>query len=235
MTAKYRVPDCYKTPLRSRKAIAAYLDSIGGYCGTYYSEGSYFAFNVKCYRVDLDFDHLLDVFRESGDYGPDERWLDDPVWLDRARERYAEIGDSLFQWALDDVRAAVFDSDCWTFAFSGDKLDVSYLWLGRSGGYLGIESFEGFDFSDSAMSREAWRETFEGAVGYDGRPRMSYATLRRLYGLIVMLEHDWTPAKASAEVERTAAWILVDGVDRSDPRFDPRQLLLPLEYPDDAR
>jgi hypothetical protein len=57
---------------------------------------------------------------------------------------------------------------------------------------------------------------------------MNYATLRRLYALIVMLSHDFTPEAATAEVEHQAAFQLIEGACQDIPRYDSIQGLLPL-------
>ena len=87
MNHKVKKPAHYRTPLRSRNEIAAYLASVGGYDSAYGRNGrSYFAFNVKCHGVRLDFEHLIEVYRNDGYYGDGETWLDNPEWLELARE-----------------------------------------------------------------------------------------------------------------------------------------------------
>jgi hypothetical protein len=57
---------------------------------------------------------------------------------------------------------------------------------------------------------------------------MGYATLRKLYALVVMLSHDLTPEKASSEVEHQAAFRFIEGACSDIPRYDSVQGLLPL-------
>jgi hypothetical protein len=66
-------------------------------------------------------------------------------------------------------------------------------------------------------------------AGSESRPpTMGYATLRKLYALVVMLAHDFTPETASAEVEHHAAFRFVEGACADIPRYDSLQGLLPL-------
>ena len=97
-------PDYYRTPLRSRSDIADHLASIGGYDSAYGRQGrSYFAFNVKCHAARLDFERLIEVHRNGGYYGDDETWLDDPEWLEQAREKHREVERHLFDWGVEDA------------------------------------------------------------------------------------------------------------------------------------
>ena len=230
-----RKPAFYRTPLRSRKDIAAYLASVGGYYG--HNGQSYFGFNVKCYGVRLDFDHLIEVYRTSGESGPGQTWLDNPEWLEQAQRTYAEVEDHLFDQGVEDACRIVTDSDAYTHLYDGTKIEVEYDWMGRSGGYIGIARFKGFDFA-ADQCRDYWHEIFRGnphrrdtADWLDWErtyPTMSYATLRRLYALVVMLSHDFTPEAATAEVEHQAAYQFIEGACQDIPRYDSIQGLLPL-------
>ena len=129
------------------------------------------------------------------------------------------------------------DSDCYNHLYDGTKVDVEYAWMGRSGGYLGIRRFYGFDFSKDE-SRDYWNEVFRGNPHRSGTsdwiewdrtyPTMDYSTLRKLYALVVMLSHDFTPEKASSEVEHHAAFSFIENVCSDIPRYDSIQRLLPL-------
>ncbi len=57
---------------------------------------------------------------------------------------------------------------------------------------------------------------------------MGYPTLRKLYALVVMLGHDWTPEQASSEVENHAAFQFVENACSDIPRYDSIQQLLPI-------
>ena len=238
MPRKMTTPGYYRTLLRSRSDIADYLASVGGYYSTYGHHGrSYFAFNVKCHGVRLDFGHLIEVYRNGGYYGDGETWLDNPEWLDQARERYEGGERHLFDRGMEDAARLITDSDGYNHLYDGTTVEVEYLWMGRSGGYVGIGEFEDFDFSKDE-GRDYWNEVFRGNPHRSGTsdwlewdrtfPTMDYPTLRKLYALIVMLSHDWTPEKASSEVEHHAAFQFVEGACGDIPRYDSIQRLLPL-------
>ncbi len=231
-------PDYYRTPLRSRSDIAAYLASIGGYYSTYARQGrSYFAFDVKCYQADLDFGHLIEVYRNGGYYGDGETWLDNPEWVNQAREKHEEVERHLFDWGVEDAARLISDSDCYTHLHDGTEVEVEYAWMGRSGGYIGIGQFEGFDFGKDE-DRGFWHEVFRGNPHRSGTihrlhwdrtyPTMGYATLRKLYALVVMLAHDFTPEEASAEVEHHAAFRFIGSACVDISRYDSIQGHLPL-------
>ena len=238
MARKTTTPDYYRTPLRSRSDIADFLASVGGYYSTHGHHGrSYFAFNVKCHGVDLDFGHLVQTYRSAGYYGDGETWLDNPEWLEQARSKYEAAERHLFDWGVEDASRMVTDSDCYTHLYDGTRVEVDYTWMGRSGGHLGIRRFYGFDFSEDE-GRDFWHEVFLGNPHRVGTaewldwdrtfPTMGYPTLRRLYALVVMLKHDLTPEKASSEVEHHAAFRFVEGACADIPRYDSIQRLLPL-------
>ena len=138
---------------------------------------------------------------------------------------------------MEDACRLVTDSDCYTHLHDGTEVNVEYTWMGRSGGYIGIGKFEGFDFSKDE-DRDFWHEVFRGNPHRSGTvdrlewdrtyPTMDYATLRKLYALVVMLAHDFTPEKASAEVEHHAAFRFVEGACSDIPRYDSIQGHLPL-------
>ena len=231
-------PGYYRTPLRSRSDIADFLASVGGYYSTHGHHGrSYFAFNVKCYDADLAFGHLIQTYRSAGYYGDGETWLDNPEWLVQALAKYEVAERHLFDWGVEDASRMVTASGCYNHLYNGTEVEVEYAWMGRSGGYIGIGRFEGFDFSED-VSRGYWDEVFRGNPHRGGTaewldwdrtfPTMDYPALRKLYALVVMLIHDLTPEKASSEVEHHAAFRFVEGACADIPRFDSTQRLLPL-------
>ncbi len=192
------MPAAYTTPLKKRSDIASYLMNRRG---RYYREHGHlqFVFDVKVYSPDLSFDHLFALHANSG-YG--EGKVNDPYWVEEARQRHAETDqDDLYQWAIEDAGRLVTDSDCFNHLFDGTPVDVEYAFVGRSGGWIGLTKFEGIEMTDP----ERLRDVFEGN-DEEGEPTMSYQSLRRLYSLVRMLEHDMTQEKAQAEAEYQAAF-----------------------------
>jgi hypothetical protein len=232
---KFKKPDYYKAPLKSRESIADYLvHGIGEpawstrqqYLSCRQGDGL-FAFNVKCHCLDLSFDNLLKVWRERGDW---EEHYDDPRWQAKAIKAYAKREERLFEWAIDEAREDVNDSDGYKMLWAGELLDVDFEFIGRSGGYASLKRFQRWDFSREDPAY--WYEVFKGNPHrkesdewYDwGREysEMSYADLRNLYALIVQLEHDFRSEAVTEEVEYRAAFRLfasfLEGIE--DPRLD---------------
>lgn len=238
MPRKTTTPGYYRMPLRSRNDIADLLASVGGYYSTHGHHGrSYFAFDVKCHGVRLDFGHLIEIYRNAGYYGDGEPWLDNPEWLVQAQARYERAERYLFDRGVEDASRMVTDSGCYNHLYNGTEVEVEYAWLGRAGGYLGIRRFYGFDFSKDE-DRDYWHEIFRGNPHQGGTaewldwdrtfPTMACPILRKLYALVVMLDHDLTPQKASAEVEHHSAFHFIEGACCAIPRYDSIQRLLPL-------
>ena len=67
-----------------------------------------------------------------------------------------------------------------------------------------------------------------GSPGTGPTGRWTTRALRKLYALVVMLSHDLTPEKASAEVEHHAAFQFIEVACSDIPRYDLIQRLLPL-------
>lgn len=192
------MPAAYKTPLKRRADIAAYLLNRQG---RYYRDHGHllFCFCVKVHDPDLDFDHLLDLYRKSG-YGGDT--LNDPAWIEEAGQRHAETDqDDLFQWAIQDAGRLVTESDCFNHLYDGTPVEVEFAFVGRSGGWIALTEFEGIKMTDP----EVLRQVLEGK-DEESEPTMSYQSLRHLYALVRMLEHDLTQDKAQAETEHQAAF-----------------------------
>jgi hypothetical protein len=104
--SKIKRPAQYNAPLKSRKAIIAFLQGHTDYQRSM-STCSPLAWNVKDYGSDLSFDHLVEVFRKSGYYGDDDVWLDSPEYLAAARENYEEVEDDLWNWAIEECQEGV--------------------------------------------------------------------------------------------------------------------------------
>jgi hypothetical protein len=206
------MPVEYATPLKKRADIANYLLNRRG---RYYREHGHllFVFNVKVYSPDLSFDHLLDLHDKSG-YG--EGKVTDPYWVEEARQRHAEMDlDDLYQWAIEDAGRLITDSDSFTHLYDGTPVDVGFAFVGRSGGWIALTKFEGIKLIDP----DYLRDLFEGNAE-DGAPTMSYQSLRRLYALVRILEHDLTQDKAESEVEFQAAFCFFCNVCGDIPTTD---------------
>lgn len=221
-----KIPDYYKTPLRSRKDIAAFIFDAT-HQRIYDHQCHPFCFNVKCHDVDFSFDHLLEVLREMED---DPKYTHNDGWLAITRERFPSTENSLWEWGQEHACSQFVgrggsnqpDSDCYTHLWDGTSLDIRYSFEGRSGGWLSINKFQGLDFNGHATTDEYWRGVIETAK-WDGEeePIMDYKTVRQLYQLVTMLEHDLR--KPHRAVEEGAAWDFFVNVCADIPQPDAKQ------------
>lgn len=186
----------YTFPLKSRKAMAEYIASNGGYYGdrTQYA----LEFNVGAYP-DLDLDSLLKV---STDH---ETKPGDPVWMDVCREVYKENTEALWNWGAEDARNSISDGDTYWMLWNGASAYAhKFVFAGRGGKHLCIEGFNGRnlcmapeELAEEMMDKEAW----------------SYADVRLLYKMVRQWEQDFTSEKATKEVQYQAAWQFFSLVD----------------------
>ena len=198
-----RKPDYYRTPLRNRQEIVRFIIRVTNQrC---YHQPHPLCFNVKCYHVNFDFDHLLKLWNE---YESDPIYTHDEEWLKAARQRLAVTNEnSLWEWAQDDACRQFTDSDAFRTLWDGTSVNVAYSFEGRSGGWLSINSFEGCDFTERHIEETLME--------------MDYAKLRKLYQLIVTLIHD--TENPSKEMEHQAAFIFFANVCSDIPQPDAYQ------------
>ncbi len=202
-----RKPDYYQTPLRSRRDIVGFIVNA-----THQRDSAPFCFNVKVYGVNLEFEHLLDLYRE---YEGDPIFTHNDDWLKAAKEQFDESEEDLFDWGIEGARDLVTDSDCFNHLWDGTPVDVEYSFEGRSGGWLSLNRFDGVDFTTTTD------EDYDTLL-----MEQDYAWLRRLYQLIVMLKHDLRREAVQAEVEHHAAFDLFVNACASIPQPNERQLKL---------
>lgn len=209
MTTK---PDYYRTPLRSREAIVEWI--IQNTKQRMYDHRPHpFCFNVKCYRVNLDFEHLLGIYRNMEGDPPFTHFAE---WLEPVKARYEEVKDDLFTWGVEDARRLFTDSDGFNSLWDGTNVKAEYSFEGRNGGWLSLNNFDGEDFTTRDGGYDDLRECLNG---------QDYAWLRRLYQLIVMLKH--AVSKAQEEVETQAAFNFFANACAGISQPDTTQRLLP--------
>jgi hypothetical protein len=165
----------YTFPLKSRAAIAAFLDRNGRFYGTRYR----FCWNVKCYDARFDSDTLRRIF-PAFDKKYDTDWnqfLEDmaPFWV----------------WREDATRYLLEGGWC---SYPGnDQGDWEFDLEGRSGGWLVLTKWRGRSVNDLTaeefLDPEQW----------------PWADLVAFYRGIVCADVDFTPEKASQELEFQAA------------------------------
>ena len=163
----------YKFPLKSRAAIADFLDRDG----RYYRPTRYrFCWNVKAYHAKFDSDtmrkHIPDLSPEF-----DLQW----------QSVLDSDNGSMFWDACED--AARFYPDEWCSYPGNDQGEWSFHFEGRCGGWLVLDRWRGRDVTGATkadfLDKEEW----------------SYPDLVAFYRGIVCADSDFTPQKASQEVE----------------------------------
>lgn len=185
-------PPAYRMSARSRADIVAAIMSMSQKRA--YDHHAYgLCFNVKVYTPDLSLKNLLRHWRNADG---DSAYTHNPRWLKDVAERYAEHAGSLFEWGTEGACRYFTDDISSTFRelWDGTKVSVEYGFAGRSGGWLVILEFEGYSFVDRGIDVD------ERLMGMD------YPTLRKLYQLILMLNHDLSRDKRDHEVEYQAAF-----------------------------
>ena len=192
---KFKCPFNY--PAKSRKDMIAFLTYIGGHCTMHNNYP--LAFNVKAYGVDLSFDHLWQEYhaKGQGDMTPkpsDLTFQGGLAYRKLCEEQYADNEELLFDWAIEDARRSVSDGDCYRMTWHGKLADVKFGFIGRQGGWLVIEEFEGFNLSN------VYNSEFEDVL-----KDMPFETLSLLYRLAVQWEEEFTRKRAEEQIEYYAA------------------------------
>lgn len=210
-------PPYYAAPLRSHRDIVAFLMGHQGYRRSH-ATCSPLAWDVKAPGADLSPSHLIEVYRNSGEYDRrEERWLDFPEWRDLALKKYEEVEDGLWGWAIEMARVHVTDDDTNKCLWDGTGLDVSYLFEGRSGGWLLLAKFEGVDLT--RLDDEDFHEYLED---------LDYRTLRNLCQLTTQNDHDFRRQAVEDAIEWEAAYAWIENCCSDIPRPEKTQAMLAL-------
>jgi hypothetical protein len=169
-------PPPYTFPLKSRAAIAAFLNRPArGYVGGLYR----FCWNVKCYSARFDSDTLRQI-------NPDFRKKHDSQW-----DTFLAEMDPFWVWCEDAARY-LLEGD-WTSYPGNDQGEWEFELEGRSGGWLVLTKWRG---------RTVNNLTAEDFLDPEQWP---WSDLVAFYRGIVCADVDFTPEKASREVEFHAA------------------------------
>lgn len=170
--------------MKKKKEIIEFLEGHASHDG-------YLAWNVKARTPNLDFEHLLETYRNSGHYASDEKYLDDPEWRREARELHD--AEQLCNIAIEEAQAYIAGEIWWELP-SGRQVEANFEFTGRSNDWIVLTYFEGVD-----CHRPSWRE-------------WGFPTLRKLANLVEHLDGEFTQSKAEAEIERRAAYFFVDEI-----------------------
>lgn len=209
-------PKEYNTPLRSRKDIAAYIVDVTHQ--RYYHGHHPFCFNVKLYKLDLEFDHLWEVFQANNELDTHHKTDE---WLKAAKERYEETkADQIYQWAVEECTDQFLERE--HHLVTGPEVKAEFSFEGRSNGWLSLNKFQGENFH-----RVSIEELKDYMLGKDPEHTMDFKTLRQLYQFIVQLNVE--TKKVSEEVEYWAADTLFNNLCSDLPQPDRIQLKLDLK------
>jgi hypothetical protein len=232
---KYATPKQYKAPLKKRADITAFLEKHKSR-SSWPNDYCRFAWDVKLYSLDLTYEHLLTIHKASGYCGLKN--IDAPEVQALYQERYAgENLEYLEQMATEDAWRNVNDTDCFNHLWDGTNCKAKFGSYGRSGGYIGLKKFLGYDFTegDNAYWNAVFggnpypKESWDWQVWASDYPEMSYQDLRLLYKFVVQCNHDFTREKACAEVEYQAAYYLFasheDEIKRQLPAQPPQRVV----------
>lgn len=204
----------YTYPHKSRKAKVDYITGIGGY---YSRDGRFpIEFNV-CACADLSFDnmwkHICEYYYVP--HSPEETTL----FKDACAKVHSEIEDNLWEWGQE---AAARDldpkwGDAYFMLWDGTRIDATLELHGRGGKHLVIAELEGVklrgmaedDLHDYLMAQsDNWgNEVVDAAKlkrGYDWNVHSD--TINLMYRYVRQCEVDFTPEKAEASVESSAAY-----------------------------
>lgn len=192
-------PEYYRTPLKKKHDIINFITSRTT-SRHYWHDWYQLCWNVKCYDCDLSFEHLLDVYRDN--LG-EEDLSDVPGWQDFARHQHELHENQLWEWGIEYARGYFIGdgvNDTFFMTWEGKSLDVSYGFIGRSGGWLTINDFEGYTFWGAKSSCEL------------SLMDMEYPELRDLYKLVTILCHDLRHESVRDAIEQGAAWDLFSNI-----------------------
>lgn len=194
-----KVPAGYEAPLRKRSDMLAEIRRLVE--DRYYNRGYPICFNVKLYRTpEITFRLLFETYKR-------QEGIDEPIDLDWLRERREEFDVAksedfvtLTEWALENMRSLVTDSDCFNHLWDGTSLgDVEWVFEGRSGGWLCLYTI--FGQRVDGMTLDELNET------------LTYDELRLLYRFIVQCAHDFREEAINDEFVYQMAWAFFHRAD----------------------
>lgn len=180
------MPKCpYSFPARSRAAMIAAMESIGGYGGwNAPHRASYpFAWNVKLqYVPNIETAATLNPFNYDGDQF-------NAAW-DSDFESYMQSGD-FDSMIIEAMRGAVEDYSTWPGDDSGQ---FQFDFAGRSGGWLVLTNAFGLDLR--GLDFESLRDPEE----------WSFSEVRRLYRAVTVMDSDFSREAVRREMLHQVAF-----------------------------
>ena len=189
---------------KSRKAMVDFICGIGGYP----SRHNRYAveFNIKDNYSDTGADNLWKLLCSGTmDVGPDAGLPPEHLAQIKALfyRVYAEHGEHLYSWGLEEAYENWSDSDTPYETFASVRVDWKWVVEGRSGGHLCMSECEGINL-------ELIDDELEDLLTEVDRGEYSISNkrLRALFIICVQNTVDLDSRKISAEIEYRAAWRL---------------------------
>ncbi len=189
---RIKKPDYYKTPLKKKTDIAGYI-SDNTRNRAYQRDWHPFCFNVKIPSVNLDYDHLLQIYQDN--WGEARE-------VSREVQNENEYGSRMWDYVIERMRDDVKGTDMYNYLWNGTPIRAEYSFEGRCGGWLSINSFEGVDFNEWSWYSSEYRES--------NLLEQDYSWLRKFYQLVVMLVHDTKSSNLKINFETYSAEYLFD-------------------------
>lgn len=187
----------------SRKSMIDYITDTDS--RSYHYKNYPLVWNVKAYP-DLD----LDAFREWQKENTELSDLADAEKRGFVERAHKENEEFLFQWGLEGARDSTLDSDVYRMTrFSEEMFNCEFTFVGRSGGYFALTSFDGVKLA--GVSTDELEEILE---------EFDNLTLFRWTMYNVELTHCMTRKAATDEVQRQAFWQLERFIESYYNDFD---------------
>lgn len=187
----------------SRKVMIDYITDTDS--RSYHYKNYPLVWNVKAYP-DLDLDAFREWQKENSEL-PDLADAEKRGFVERAHK---ENEDKLFQWGLEGARDSVLDSDVYSMTrFSAELFNINATFVGRSGGYFALTSFDGVKLE--GLSTDELKEVLE---------EFDNLTLFRWTMYNVELTHCMTSKVATDEVQYQAFWQLERQIEGFYDDFD---------------
>lgn len=169
----------YTFPHKSKKSI---IDFLLDHKGRHDAYGNYYplVWDVKVYDFDITGGRRL-KHGEAIDPLLDEEW--DHFWRS---ERSHDLYDLIFE----NARRPYLEGEYTTYP-GDDQGNWKFTFIGRSGGWLALKEWLGFDFMRKIDSKSCWEEY----LNY-----LFFSDLRTLYKAVRCMDVDFTRENASKNV-----------------------------------
>ena len=202
-TKVHNTPACpYTFPHKSRVAKVDYICGIGGY---YSRDGRFpIEFNVAADSCNFDFDHIWEKYNEE--MTPDALKHDTEactLYYRLAKRLHGEHEQYMWEWGQEDAVSGLQEGDAYRSLWDGTEVSVTLELHGRCGKHLIIAEFENTPLR--GLSEDDLRELLMEKEGGEGWT-ISTKKVDLLYRYVRQCEVDFTPAKASEEVECQGAF-----------------------------